>query len=45
MAVAGCRQLKVFSDMLTSVRSVENDLDKMLINVRLRNAASVGGML
>ena len=44
MAVAGSRQPKAFSDMPTPVQSVENDLDKMVMNVRMWNAASVRGM-
>lgn len=44
MAVAGSRQANIFSDMPTSVQYVWNDLDEMLINVKLWNAASVGGM-
>lgn len=44
MAVAGSRKTSIFSDMATSVQSVENDLNKMLTNVRTWSTDSGRGV-
>lgn len=44
MVAIGSRKPKVFSDMATSVQSMENDLNKLFINLKRWGAASVRGM-
>ena len=44
MAAAGSRKPKVFSDMATSVQSMENDFNKMFRSLKMWGAASVRGM-